>query len=162
MASRSPRGRVTDMSSSLTKLLRLRTCFGSNKPENETCVNHGRRCGKPEGRVLGDKSDPGEVDEGGAEQGEEEPVAALGGDAEDAHARLVVGCELRQDAERDEGQRDEGEEQRGRQGPAHPGEGHDDLLRRIFAAEACIRMPSRMAPTPMTAETIAPGRWPRK
>ena len=95
------------MSSSLTKLLRLRTCFGSNKPENQTCVNHGRRGGKPERHVLGDKSDPGEVDEGGPEQGKKEAVAALGGDAEDADTRLVVRRELREDAERDEGERDE-------------------------------------------------------
>src|SRR5689334_18814271 len=96
----------------------------SNKSENEGGVNQRSEGGCPQGDGSRRKANKSKMNEGGAEQGEEQAVSPLGGDAEDTDARLVAWRKPRQHAHAGEQQRDGREEQRGGQRPGHPGEVH--------------------------------------
>ena len=63
---------------------------------------------------------PGDHDEGGAEQADEQPVPACGVDAEDAAPWRAAGHEVFPDTHAGYRHRDKDEECGGRPGPGHP------------------------------------------
>src|SRR3546814_612185 len=92
----------------------------SHETEYQNRIDQREREGAPEDGA--DQPQPRQMDEGAAEQRQEQPVAARGLEAQQADAWRAARPQHLPDGHGDQQQEEHREEQRGRPGPGHPGE----------------------------------------